>query len=75
MDFRPKKRESNRHWAGHGKFAVDRARCGEYLSLIGCTELPSHLFDVIDIEDSFPVERVHSLLNEKSGRIKCERNT
>ena len=34
--------------------------------LIGCTELPSHLFDVIDIEDSFPVERVHSLLNEKA---------
>jgi len=28
--------------------------------------LPSHLFDVIDIEDSFPVERVHSLLNEKA---------
>ena len=61
-----KKRESNRHWAGHGKIAVDRRAVGEYLSLIGCTELPSHLFDVIDIEDSFPVERVHSLLNEKA---------
>lgn len=60
-----KKKESNRHWAGHGKIMIDRRVVNEYLSLIGEKELPSNLFEVVDIEDKFPVERVNELLNEK----------
>jgi len=34
-----------------------------YLELIGEAVLPQSLFDVIDIADSFPIERVNRLLN------------
>ena len=60
-----KKKESNRHWAGHGKIMIDRRAVNEYLELIGEKELPLNLFEVVDIEDRFPVERVKKLLNEK----------
>ena len=60
-----KKRESNRHWAGHGKIMINRRAVNEYLTLIGEKELPLNLFEIIDIEDRFPVERVNKLLNDK----------
>lgn len=60
-----KKKESNRHWAGRGKIMIDRRAVNEYLSFIGETELPFNLFEVIDMEDHFPVERINKLLNEK----------
>lgn len=62
-----KRRENNRHWAGHGKIAIDRRAVNEYLSIIGEKELPLNLFEVIGIEDKFPVERVNKLLNEKDN--------
>ena len=55
----------NRHWAGHGKIMIDRRAVNEYLTLIGEKELPLNLFEIIDIEDRFPVERVNKLLNDK----------
>ncbi len=58
-----KKQESNRHWAGHGKIMIDRRAIDEYLSLIGEKQLPLNLFEVIDLEDKFPIERVRSILN------------
>ena len=60
-----KKKESNRHWAGHGKIMIDQRAVDEYLSLIEEKELPHNLFEIIDIEDRFPVKRVNKLLNEK----------
>ena len=60
-----KKKESNRHWAGHGKIMIDRRAVHEYLTLIDEKELPLNLFEIIDIEDRFPVERVNKLLNDK----------
>lgn len=59
-----KKRESNRHWAGHGKIMIDRRAVDEYLAIMD--EKVSNLFEVVDIEDKFPVERVNKLLNEKA---------
>lgn len=59
-----KKRESNRHWAGHGKIMIDRRAVGEYLAITD--EKVSNQFEVVDIEDKFPVERVNKLLNEKT---------
>ena len=59
-----KKRESNRHWDGYGKIMIDRRAVNEYLTLIGEKELPRNLFEIIDIEDRFPVERVNKLLND-----------
>ena len=60
-----KRAESNRHWAGHGKIMIDRRAIGEYLSLIGEEILPLNLFEVVDIEDRFPIERVNELSNKK----------
>ena len=60
-----KKRESNRHWAGHGKIMIDSRAVNEYLAIIGEKELPLNLFEVVDIEDRFPVERVNGLLNDR----------
>ena len=62
-----KKRENNRHWAGGGKIMIDRRAVNEYLTLIGEKELPLNLFEIIDIEDRFPVERVNKLLNGKGS--------
>ena len=45
---------------------IDRRAVDEYLSLIGEKELPLNLFEVVDIEDRFPVERVNDLLNKKN---------
>ena len=44
---------------------IDRRAVSEYLTLIGEKELPLNLFEVVDIEDKFPVERVKSFLNER----------
>ena len=60
-----KRAESNRHWAGHGKVMIDRRAIREYLSLIGEESLPLNLFEVVDIEDRFPIERVNELSNKK----------
>ncbi len=59
-----KKRESNRHWAGHGKIMLDRRAVPELLEIIGEHTLPG-LFEVIDMEDRFPVERVSAILNKQ----------
>ena len=69
-----KKEESNRHWAGHGKIMIDRRAVNEYLSLIGEKELPLNLFEVVDIEDRFPVKRVKELLNEKKQQCQQSYN-
>ena len=60
-----KQRGSNRHWAGRGKILVDRRAVDEVLSIIGETALPPTEYEVIDLEDRYPTERVRALLNEK----------
>ena len=69
-----KKEESNRHWAGHGKIMIDRRAVNEYLFLIGEKVLPLNLFEVVDIEDRFPVKRVKELLNEKKEQCQQSYN-
>ena len=46
-------------------YPINRSAVNEYLSLIGERELPLNLFEGVDIEDRFSVERVKELLNEK----------
>lgn len=61
-----KKGESNRHWAGHGKIMIDRRAVKEYLALIGEDKLPLNSFQVVDIKDRFPIDRVNAFMNEKA---------
>lgn len=63
-----KKRESNRHWAGRGKIMIDRRAVEQFLSFIGEAALPKNVYDIVDLEDRFPVERVKQLLNEPLER-------
>ncbi len=46
---------------------IDCRAVNEYLTLIEENELPQNLFEIIDIEDRFPIERVNKLLNEKTN--------
>lgn len=62
-----KKRESNRHWSRKGPVMIDRRAVEEFLALTGETTLPKTEFEVVDIEDRFPVERVSRLLNYPKG--------
>ena len=62
-----KKRGSNRHPCGRGKIVVDCRAVGELLAIKGWSELPPDLYEVADIEDNFPVERISALLNERGG--------
>lgn len=60
-----KRNGQDRHWAGNGKVHIDRKCVDKYLSIICMDSLPAANFIVEDIEDSFPVERINRLLNEK----------
>ena len=63
-----KKRGSNRHPSGRGKIVVDRRAVGELLDKKGWSELPSDLYEVADIVDKFPVERISALLNGRENK-------
>lgn len=60
---RVKKDGNDRHWAGNGKIIIDRKVIDEYLFETDTDALDPAKFDVRDIEDSFPVDRVNLLLN------------
>ncbi len=60
-----KRKGSNRHSAGRGKIYIDRRAVGDYLAWTGRSELPARSFEVVDIEDRFPVERICGLLNDQ----------
>ncbi len=60
-----KKNGEDRHWAGHGKVRIDRRLVPEYCAVTGQKEVDPQKYDVVAIEDRFPVDRVTQLLNEK----------
>jgi len=60
-----KKDGHDRHWAGKGKVTIDRKMIPEYLSITGEKELDPQRFIIADIEDCFPEERIHTVLNKK----------
>ena len=59
-----KKNGHDRHWAGKGKVIIDRKVIDEYLKITGEKEIDLKRFEIQDIEDKFPVERIKELLNE-----------
>lgn len=58
-----KKDGSDRHWAGNGKIIIDEKIIPEYLEITGEKEIDRARLTVRYIEDVFPVERIHKLLN------------
>lgn len=59
-----KKDGTDRHWDGSGKIVIDTKVVDEYLELIGKSELDTSKFILEEIEDCFPVERIHQFLND-----------
>lgn len=59
-----KKDGTDRHWDGSGKIVMDTKVVDEYLELIGKTELDTSKFILEEIQDCFPVERIHRRLND-----------
>ena len=67
-----KKRESNRHWDGHGKIMIDRRAVNEYLTLIGEKELPLNLFEIIDIEEEMATLTYNEINRHMSSIIQTK---
>jgi hypothetical protein len=60
-----KKNGEDRHWAGNGKIQIDRKVIDEYLMIIKQKNIDFKKLEVVDIVDSFPVERINQLENLK----------
>ncbi len=45
---------------------IDIRAVSDYLKITDRKELPESLFEIIDIEDNFPIERVGNLMNGKN---------
>jgi hypothetical protein len=60
-----KKNGLNRHWAGNGKIMIDRKIVNDFLRMTNQTQLNTSNFEIVDIDDIFPVERIKQLENMK----------
>lgn len=56
-----KKDRTDRHWAGSGKIIVDSNILAEYLEITGQTALNTSRYEVADIPESYPVDRVNQI--------------
>jgi hypothetical protein len=56
---------ARRRWAGCGKISIDRKVVPEYLQLTNQPELDGSRFEVADIQDVYPIERILRLENVK----------
>lgn len=62
-----KKNGADRHWAGHGKVILQDSIVLEYLPITGTNELNKSKYEVADIPDSYPVERIRELENRRNN--------
>jgi len=58
-----KKDGSDRHWAGRGKIAIERAVVEEYLEITGQKAIDSRRFVIVDISEKYPIDRINKLEN------------
>ncbi|WP_416441750.1 hypothetical protein ACH3O9_14730 [Leeuwenhoekiella sp. A16] len=61
-----KKDMSDRHKFGGGIIYVEKRILGEYLKIIGKTELPKTVYELTEVDTEKPIERINELENEKS---------
>ena len=58
-----KKDGTDRHWAGHGKVILQKSVIAEYLDLVGKTSVNESRFEIVDIPEEYPTERLNELEN------------
>lgn len=59
-----KKAGSDRHWAGSGKIFIDKSVIKEYLELTDRDELPRNKFEIVELINEFPKEKIYKIENE-----------
>jgi len=60
---RVKKDDTDRHWAGHGKIFLGKNIVQEYLDLMGLSSVDNNRYELVDIPEIYPVERINKLEN------------
>tara|TARA_R110002033_G_scaffold157810_1_gene193848 strand:- start:29 stop:610 length:582 start_codon:yes stop_codon:yes gene_type:complete len=60
-----KKDLSDRHKFGGGKILVEKRILSEYLQIIGKPELPKTNFELTEVNNEIPIERINEIENEK----------
>jgi hypothetical protein len=60
-----KKNGQDRHWAGSGKVYLDKSAVGDYLKIIGETELPKNKFLLVDLNNTPNKELSRTITNRK----------
>lgn len=68
-----KKNGNDRHWAGRGKIIIDRKVIEAYLLETDASSLDESRFEVKEIVDFFPVDRINGLLNGEEKYVKLEK--
>jgi hypothetical protein len=66
-----KKDGTDRHWAGSGKVMIDRKIISDYLSIIGEKQLNRSRFEVVELDDVYPIDRVYRKENSDNGAREC----
>jgi hypothetical protein len=59
-----KKDGTDRHWSGHGKIYLDKSIMQEYLDMSGQKEIDNRKFELVAIQEKYPIERINRLENE-----------
>ena len=58
-----KKDGSDRHWAGHGKIILGKNIVEDYFKVKGKREIHKGQYEIIDIPEAYPIERIQALEN------------
>ena len=60
-----KKNVEDRHWAGGGKIQIDKQVVEQYLGTTKLTKLPNDKFELINFENSLPIQEFNIWENKK----------
>ena len=58
-----KKNTTDRHWAGSGKIMIDKSIIEEYQKIIGMNIRNNKSYDIIEIPEVYPIERINRIEN------------
>lgn len=58
-----KKDGADRHWAGHGKVLLGSNIVMDYLELTGQKTVDKSRFEIVDIPEEYPIDRIYKLEN------------
>ncbi len=60
-----KKDKRDRHTSGSGIIRIDKKILKEYLGIVDQTKLEKSKYDIVEVQNTAPVERIKKFLNEK----------